>query len=321
MGNESNAKLNVVLGALEDELRQIKSAKEQVGIAVSANSELSANLDRLIGSSKELVRESNDQTRNAVEALSKEVAGLSARAKEIESAASCGAETIRDQAAIAQAALEETANRAVGTMASEAEASQDKAAAAIDALREQAERMEKRTEAAEAASAETAEAGKHQASDAQAMLEKTAGSAIERVSLKIAEFTKEGITSVGNDLQEAKSDMERAIESLDASTSSVGEARDELVEAHEKALSENQRQSAETRALLEETQRRLIEIDARIETLKDIDIDSLVSELKELKDIEASNTAALKKQLTSVTVMVAACIVICLAALAKLLIA
>ena len=313
--------LNVVLGQLEDELRQIKSAKDQVESALSTNAELSASLERLIASSKELVEESNGQTRSAVDALSKEVTELSELSKAIEQASSDGAEVIRIQASNAQSTLEETAGSAIAKIASETEASKEGLIATIATLSDQAQRMEQHSQVLEKESSQTVDAIRKQASDAQSALEAAASSALERSSAEIAGYTEQAVENLNNGLNEARSDIGKAAESLNEAKLGIDDSRDTLLKAHDEAMSNNRQQSSETRALLEEAQRHLVDIDARIATLKDIDIDSLVKELKELKDVEAADTAALKKQLTSITFMVGACIVICLIALVKSFIA
>ena len=55
MNNESKSNLNVILGQLEDELRVIKSAREQADGVVSANSELSAKLERVVVETRDLI--------------------------------------------------------------------------------------------------------------------------------------------------------------------------------------------------------------------------------------------------------------------------
>ena len=67
MNNESKSSLNVILAQLEDELRAIKSAREQADGVVSANSELSAKLERVVVETRDLIEKSNDQTRTDAE--------------------------------------------------------------------------------------------------------------------------------------------------------------------------------------------------------------------------------------------------------------
>ena len=59
MSNEGNSNLNMILGQLEDELRAIKSAREQADGIVSANSELSSKLERVVVETRALVEKSN----------------------------------------------------------------------------------------------------------------------------------------------------------------------------------------------------------------------------------------------------------------------
>lgn len=113
MNNEGNSNLNVILAQLEDELRAIKSARDQADGVVSANSELSAKLERVVIETRGLIEKSNDQTRAAAEALAGEVGRLSEQTDAIKRAAGEGSEVIVKQAADAQAALGQAANDAV----------------------------------------------------------------------------------------------------------------------------------------------------------------------------------------------------------------
>lgn len=303
MSNESNANLNAILGQLEDELLQIKSAKDQVDDMISSNTELSASLERLIGSSKGLVQQSSAQTKEAAETLSKEADRLSENREAIARASVEGVEAIDKQASSAQATLEEAANTAVEKISFETT------------------RLADSSKAMERASTETSETIQRQAAGAQATLEQAANSAVDKISFEISGLTERAIKNLNTGLDKAKGEIDFAAESLNTAASDAKRDREALLKAHEAASNESKQQSAETKALLEEARRYLVEIDAKIATLKNIDIDSLIKEFEELKSVEANNTTALKKQLTTVTIMTGACIAICLATLAKLFIA
>lgn len=87
MSNEGDSNLNMILGQLEDELRAIKSSRKQADDIVSANSELSSTLERVIVETRELVEKSNTQTLGAVEALSSEISRMSEQTDAIKKAA------------------------------------------------------------------------------------------------------------------------------------------------------------------------------------------------------------------------------------------
>ena len=256
MSNESNTNLNVVLGQLEDELRQMKTAKDQVDGMISSNSELAANLERLISSTRELMEESGSRTREASEILSKEAGRLSEKSDTIEKAATEGTEAIRKQASEAQIALEQTAD-----------------------------------------------------------------SVVEKTSSAVSELAERAIASINTELDKTKVEADEAIASLDKAASDAKEGRDALLEAHESFAGECKRQNTEMKSLLDQAQKHIADIDTRIATLKEIDVEVLAKELRDLKDVEASNAADLKRQLKSIGIMVGACIVVCLIALAKLFIA
>lgn len=302
MSNDSTARLNEALGQLEDELQHIRSARNQVEGMISSNVDLSASLGRLIDASKELVHESNDQSRDASETLSREANRLAECSKTIEKAAAEGSAAIKEQTSDAQAAIEEAADSAVARIASESE------------------KIALSSKSIESSSVAIAETFDKKAQETQAAIEHAASQAVEKASSEIAGYTEQAISTLSGSLDEVKGGLGSAVEALESESSEAKKSREALLEAHDDAKKEHERQSSETRALIDEAQKHLVEIDARIASLKDVDIDSLVKELRELKDIEASNTEALKKKLTTVTAIAGACIVVCLAALAKLFI-
>lgn len=253
MSNEGNSNLNMILGQLEDELRAIKSAREQADGVVSANSELSSKLERVVVETRALVEKSNDQTRAAAESLAGEVERFSEQSEAIKKAAADGAEAIMKQA-----------------------------------------------------------------SDAQAALEQASGNAVGKVSDQISGFAEKAISELSECISETKSQLDMAAESMKMAASDIKASSDALLEANESSASENRRQNEETRGLLSDAQTHLTEIDASIATLKEIDVNLLAEEIRDLKTVEANNIASLKSKLMTVTVMAGASIVLCIAILAKL---
>lgn len=253
MSNEGNSNLNMILGQLEDELRAIKSAREQADSVVSANGELSSKLERVVVETRALVEKSNDQTRAAAESLAGEVERFSEQSEAIRKAAADGTEAIMKQA-----------------------------------------------------------------SDAQAALEQASGNAVGKASDQISGFAEKAMSELSEGISEAKSQLDVAAESMKMATSGIKANSDALLKANESSASENKRQNEETRALLDDAQKHLAEIDASIATLKEIDVNLLAEEIRELKTVEANNMASLKSKLMTVTVMAGAGIVLCIAVLAKL---
>lgn len=302
MSNEDNSNLNVILGQLEDELRAIKSAREQADDIVSANSELSSKLERVIVETRKLIKESNAQTLEAVRALSGEVGRISEQTDAIKKAATDSTEAITKQASAAQATLDKAASSVANTLSAETEGIMDRLRAMEESSRDIASVIQK------------------QASDAQASLDQTADKAVSKASSQISKYTEHAISSLNEAIDKAKSEIVTASESLKTATSNVKAGSDALLEANEFAATENKHQNEETRALLNEAQSHLADIDASIATLKGIDIDSLVEEIKGLKTIETNNTTTLKSKLMIVTILASASVVICLATLVKLLV-
>lgn len=302
MNNESKSNLNVILGQLEDELRAIKSAREQADGVVSANSELSAKLERVVVETRDLIEKSNDQTRTAAESLAGEVDRMSEQTDAIKKAAADGSEAIAKQAADAQAMLTGTAG------------------SVVESLSVEAKRITEHLQAIEESSSGIAATIQTQASDAQAALGRAASDAVERASAQMSGLVEQAMSSLNGGIDKVRGEMDTAAESVRAAATDIGERSDALLEANETFASENKRQNEETRALLDGAQKHLDEIDANIATLKEIDVSTLAEEIGELKSIEADNAASLKSKLTTVTVMSGASIVLCIAILAKLLI-
>ena len=119
-------------------------------------------------------------------------------------------------------------------------------------------------------------------------------------------------------ISETKSQLDVAAESMKTAASDIKASSDALLKANESSTSENKRQNEETRALLDDAQKHLTEIDASVATLKEIDVNLLAEEIRELKTAESNNMASLKSKLMTVTVMAGVSIVLCIAALAKL---
>lgn len=301
MSDEGSNKLNETLGQLEDELQQIKSAKEQVDEVVSASVELSEGLERLIGSTKELIQRSNDRTQEAAEALSKEAGRLAGSSNAIEKASLEAVEAVRTQASSAQTTLEDATGKAV------------------EALGEQAERLEKHTTAMELAVEKTADTVRKQASDSQEAIEQTATKAVEQMSSDIADLMKKAVSSLNGELEDAKGNIDAAVNSLNDATANIGKGCESLAALHETVSEDNERWGSETKALIEETQRRLADVDARVSTIKEIDVDSLTLLVREVRDAEAADVDDFKKQLTTLKVMVGLCVIVCIATLVLLL--
>lgn len=101
MSNESSEALDTILGQLEDELRSVKSARDQVDEMVSVGE----NLGRLVLSSNEFVEKSGIQMRETAAELSTATERLSERSEAIERITAEGVEAISAQASNAQDAL------------------------------------------------------------------------------------------------------------------------------------------------------------------------------------------------------------------------
>lgn len=302
MCNEGNSNLNVILGQLEDELRAIKSARELADGVVSANSELSTKLERVVVGTKDLIEKTNDQTRAAAEALTDEIDRISEQTDAIKKVASESSEAIMRQSGDAQATLTKTTSSVAETLSVEAK------------------RLTEHLQAMEESSSRIAAVIQAQASDAQAALGQTADDVVERTSIQMSGFIEIAMSRMNEEIDESRASMSASVESVKAAAMEIDSNSNALLEANEASASENKHQNAETRAILEMAQTHLDKIESSIATLKKIDINTLIEEVRALKAIETSNAAFLKSKLITVTAMAGASIVLCIVVLAKLFI-
>lgn len=302
MSNVTDSNLNVILGQLEDELRAIKSAREQADGVVSANSELSARLERVVAETRGLVEESNNRTRDATESLANEVDRLSEQSQAIKKAAADSADAITRQASDAQATLKGTADSIASTLSTETK------------------RLASQLQTVEESSAEISAIVQKQAADGQAALEQAANDAIGKMSDQMSELADQAISTLSEGIGEARGELGTVAESTKAVVSDIKASGEALLEANEAAKSENLRQNEETRALLEDAQKHLADIDASIATLKAVDVDALTEEIRGLRTEEADNVTNLKSQLNKLMIVAGSSAVLCLIILIKLFI-
>lgn len=302
MSNVTDSNLNVILGQLEDELRAIKSAREQADGVVSANSELSARLERVVAETRGLVEESNDRTRAATESLANEVDRLSEQSQAIKKAAADSADAITRQASDAQATLKGTADSIASTLSAETK------------------RLASQLQTVEESSAEISAIVQKQAADGQAALEQAANDAIGKMSDQMSELADQAISTLSEGIGEARGELCTVAESTKAVVSDIKASGEALLEANEAAKSENLRQNEETRALLEDAQKHLADIDVSIATLKAVDVDALTEEIRGLRTEEADNVTNLKSQLNKLMIVAGSSAVLCLIILIKLFI-
>lgn len=339
MSKHSKSSLDVTLGQIEDELRQIQSAREQVNSVVATGSELSSSCDRLVGSLTTLMEDSSVRMKDATDALTKEAGRLSEHSTTIERMTDESAEAveaIRKQSTEAQAQLEQATSRSVERASSEISGVASQAIAAFnegidtandnlstsrEALDRAASDVNDASTALQKLGSETADAVRKQAADAQSAMEKAIGAAVESTSSEISGFARQAIDDIQASLSETTEGIDSAVESLNAAAADAEKERDALLEAQSGFTDEMTRQSAETKALLQQAQELLTEIDAKIATLKEFDIEGLASNLDDLRKIESDNASSLAKQISVLTIMVGVVIIACLAILARMFMA
>ena len=325
MADVSSDGIDVTLGRLEDELLQVRSAREQVDDVVSASLELMAH-----------VRQSTTQLKQCSDALATEASRLERSSESFTRISSETIEAVKGQAASAQATIEASAgeqlerasselsglteqaiadlNATLGSAKTEVGTSVESLGAAVTSVKETANDLR-------ACGAEVVEAIRKQDSDSQAALQQAASTIVENVSSDIATLAKKAVEDIDAILDTTKAETDTATETLKEATSAAISRYDALLDAQEHATFELEKQSLETRKLLESARQLVSEVDGKIATLQSIDVEGLKDEVKSLKDIEADNMATLKKGLTGVYVMVGICIIVCAAILVRMFMA
>ena len=212
MVNDNSKNLNEILSQLEDELRQVKSAKDQVESMIAADSRLSDNLERFINTADEVSQRSLAQTQETTEMLSKEIDRLSEQS-----------EAIQKRATGVQAAIEQTANSAVDKASSDISELTQRAIADLDGGLEKARSdIESALESLKTATSDAADShdalleahetasteNQRQNAETRALLEE-AQKQLAEINTWIATLKEIDVVSLVNELEELK-DVEAA---------------------------------------------------------------------------------------------------------------
>lgn len=99
--------ISKVIGQIEDELRDIKSAKEQAEAVIGSNKALSDSLQALFDSSSNVAKILENNALQIIADITNKVEMLNIKASDIDSYARQGVSKISEQSALAQAKLED----------------------------------------------------------------------------------------------------------------------------------------------------------------------------------------------------------------------
>ena len=255
MSSEASESLNVVLGQIEDELKYVKSARDQVDSVLAVNGEL-----------RQLVGQCGEELDAATEALAKEAGRLGSCSTTIEQKSAESLEAIRKQTTDAQGALERKSAESLGEIRKQttdaqealkraADSAVEGVSAEVDRLEEVAGRVEEAASgiaetvkrqamdaqgALEQKSAESLGEIRKQAADAQETLKRTADSAVEGVSTEVDRFVEatERVGSMSSEIAETvrrqATDAQDTIEQ--AASSAVDRASSSIAEISEQAI-------------------------------------------------------------------------------------
>jgi chromosome segregation ATPase len=107
MSNNQILGMSKVIGQIEDELRDIKSAKEQAEAVIGSNKALSDSLQALFNSASNMAKVLENNALQIIADINNKVEMLNIQASDIDSYAQQGVSKISEQSALAQSKLEE----------------------------------------------------------------------------------------------------------------------------------------------------------------------------------------------------------------------
>ena len=107
MGNNQVIEMSKVIGQIEDELRGIKSAKEQAEAVIGSNKALSDSLQAVFDSASNLMKVLENNALQIIAEITNKVEMLNIQASDLDSHAQQGMSKISEQSTLAQSKLEE----------------------------------------------------------------------------------------------------------------------------------------------------------------------------------------------------------------------
>jgi len=107
MSDNQTTEMSKVIGQIEDELRDIKSAKEQAEAVIGSNKVLSDSLQSLLDSSSNVAKALENNVQQIIAEINNKIGLLNIQAADIESYAQQGVSKISEQSSLAQSKLED----------------------------------------------------------------------------------------------------------------------------------------------------------------------------------------------------------------------
>lgn len=107
MSDNQMTELNKVIGQIEDELRDIKSAKEQAEAIIGSNKALSDSLQALFDSASSVAKTLENNVQQIIAEINDKIGMLNIQAADIERYAQQGVSKISEQSSLAQLKLED----------------------------------------------------------------------------------------------------------------------------------------------------------------------------------------------------------------------
>jgi len=107
MSENKVMEMSKIIGQIEDELRGIKSAKEQAESVVDSNKALSDSLQALFNSASNMARSLENNTQQIIAEINSKIEMLNIQASDIENYVQQGVSKIGEQSALAQSKLED----------------------------------------------------------------------------------------------------------------------------------------------------------------------------------------------------------------------
>ena len=109
MTKEQTNELNVTIGEIEDTLRGIQSARDQVNAVLQSNATLSRALNTLVGQTTQVIDSTRQQTESLNDSIQAGLERLDGHGREIDELVGKAVESIEEQTAQAESSLGSTA--------------------------------------------------------------------------------------------------------------------------------------------------------------------------------------------------------------------
>ncbi|MEN1760411.1 hypothetical protein [Anoxynatronum sibiricum] len=284
MSNNQIIEMSKVIGQIEDELRDIKSAKEQAEAVVGSNKALSDSLQALFETANNVAKVLETNTRQIIADISNKLELLNIQASDIDKYARQGVIKISEQSTLAQSKMEEELGNLVQKLIGTISTSTNQSLEAVG--NELAEHRVLVHEAAKKLTDSTSDVIVKQEGQITEIGNLVACIQERQYVLdsKIEELRQLDIMRLFDEISES-----RRIESDNAA------ANKDWTNSISETLVKQEGQIAEIGKLMNSIQERQYALDSKIEEMRQMDIMRIFDEINEIRTMESDNAAVNKK--------------------------